>query len=84
MASLVITLRVDPTTGKKDILVDYTSDADALPMEHEEEHRKIIAKLIAGGVVAAEEVGRVIVATPGAAEEPAAATADERTPQKAK
>jgi hypothetical protein len=83
MASLVITLRVDPATGKKDILVDYTSDADALPMEHEDDHRRIVEKLIAGGVVAAEEVGRVVVQTPGEATPAGAAEADrEKVPQK--
>ena len=42
MASLTLRLRVDPATGKKDVIIDYESDADALPMEHEEEHRRLV------------------------------------------
>jgi hypothetical protein len=59
---LTIRLRVDPVTGKKDVLVDYASDADALPMEHEEAHRRLVDRLIEGGLLRAEEVGRVVVA----------------------
>ena len=40
MASLTLSLRIDPATGKKDVLIKYESDADALPSEHEEEHRR--------------------------------------------
>ena len=61
MAELVIQLQVDPATRRKNIVVSYRSDADALPMEHEEEHRRLVEQLIEGGVLKAEEVGRVIV-----------------------
>lgn len=61
MAELVIQLQVDPTTRRKNIVVSYRSDADALPMEHEEEHRRLVEQLVEGGVLKAEEVGRVIV-----------------------
>lgn len=76
MAELTIRLRTDPTTGKKDILVDLRSDADALPHEHERDHRALVQKLIDGGLIRAEEVGQVVVerepeATPQAAPEAA-------------
>ena len=61
MASLTIRLRVDPATGKKDVIVDYESDSDALPQEHEEDHRRLVQKLIAAGVVSAEEMGKLII-----------------------
>lgn len=61
MSSLTIRLRIDPATGKKDILIDYHSDSDALPMEHEEEHRLLVEKLINGGVLQAGEVGKIVV-----------------------
>jgi FtsH ternary system-associated peptide len=61
MAELTIRLVVDPGTGKKDILVGYHSDAGALPIEHEEEHRRLIDQLIKGGVLKAEEIGKVVV-----------------------
>ena len=61
MASLTLSLRIDPATGKKDILIKYESDADALPSEHEEEHRRLVDKLIAGGALMASEVGRILI-----------------------
>lgn len=61
MASLILRLQIDPATGKKDILIKYESDADALPMEHEEEHRRLVDKLIEGGALKASEVGRIVV-----------------------
>ncbi|ATB37123.1 hypothetical protein CYFUS_002544 [Cystobacter fuscus] len=75
MASLILRLQIDPSTGKKDILVKYESDADALPMEHEEEHRRLVDKLIAGGALKASEVGRIIVER-----ETPASTGGEQTP----
>ena len=61
MAEMTIRLRIDPTTGKKDIIVSLSSDADLLPHEHEEQHRKLVEKLIEGGVVQASELGQIIV-----------------------
>ncbi|MFV8754906.1 hypothetical protein ACNOYE_30530 [Nannocystaceae bacterium ST9] len=62
MAELNIRLLIDPTSGKKNIIIEYEADSDALPHEHEEEHRVLIDKLIEGGVVKAEEIGKVVVA----------------------
>jgi hypothetical protein len=61
LASLILRLQVDPATGRKDVVIQYESDSDALPMEHEEEHRRLVDKLIAGGTLKASEVGRIIV-----------------------
>jgi hypothetical protein len=61
MASVTIRLRIDPVTGKKDVLIDYESDADALPVEHEEAHRRVVDRLIEGGLLRAEELGQVVV-----------------------
>jgi hypothetical protein len=61
MAEMTIRLRIDPNTGKKDIVIALRSDADALPHEHEEQHRKLVEKLIEGGVLKAAEVGQIIV-----------------------
>ncbi|MCE9667174.1 hypothetical protein LY474_05030 [Myxococcus stipitatus] len=61
MASLTLRLLVDPATGRKDVVIQYESDSDALPMEHEEEHRRLVDQLIAGGALKASELGRVIV-----------------------
>ena len=48
MAELVLRLVVDPVTGKKTLIADYHSDADALPSEHEEEHRRLVKKVVEG------------------------------------
>ena len=34
MAEMTIRLRVNPETGKKDIIINLRSDEDALPHEH--------------------------------------------------
>ena len=47
-SELTLRLRVDPVTGRREVVVDYTSDADALPIEHE--HRRLAGKVIEGGL----------------------------------
>ena len=61
MAEMTIQLRIDPESGKKDIVVSLRSDEDALPFEHEQQHRELVDKLIEGGVLKAGEAGKVIV-----------------------
>jgi hypothetical protein len=61
MAEMTIRLRCDPATGKKDIIISLRSDADALPHEHEQQHRALVEKLIQGGVVKASELGQIVV-----------------------
>ena len=61
MAEMTIQLRINPETGKKDIIVSLSSDEDALPHEHEQQHRQLVDKLIEGGLLSAAEAGEVIV-----------------------
>lgn len=49
-SSATLKLTVDPTTGKRTITINYTSDADALPHEHEEAHKEVVDKLFEGGI----------------------------------
>jgi FtsH ternary system domain X3-analog len=56
MAELTISLRRDPQTGKHDIIIKLESDADALPHEHEQQHRQLVEK-----VIGKENVGKVII-----------------------
>ncbi len=65
MATLTLRLEIDPVTGKKNVWVKYESDGDALPVEHEEAHRKIVEALLAGGKVKPEELGDVLVEREG-------------------
>ena len=39
MPEMTIRLQIDPATGKKNIVVSLRSDEDALPHEHEQQHR---------------------------------------------
>ncbi len=66
MAELEIRLDIDPQTGKKNVTIKYHSDEDALPMEHEEEHRRLVDQLIDGGALAAHELGTIRVEREGA------------------
>jgi hypothetical protein len=77
MAKMTIRLEIDPATNKKNIIVSLSSDADALPHEHEQQHRALVEKLIQGGVVKASELGKVIIEREEEEREPAA---PEKTP----
>lgn len=61
MPHVTIRLEVDPVTRKKTVILSYESDPGALPLEHEEEHRRIVDKLIEGGALKAHELGKIVV-----------------------
>jgi hypothetical protein len=72
MAEMTIRLIPDPDTGKKNIVISLKSDADALPHEHEQQHRLLADKLIQGGIVKASELGKITVEREEDEKEPAA------------
>lgn len=61
MASVTIRLVIDKATGKKDVVISYASDSDALPFEHEDEHKRVVDKLIEGGALSAADLGKIVV-----------------------
>jgi len=61
MSEITIRLRYNLNSGKKDILIDYHSDEDALPIEHEDDHRTVVEQLLGRGVLRQDEVGEVVV-----------------------
>lgn len=61
MADITIRLLYNLETGKKDVFVDFVSDDDALPIEHEQHHRQVIEELLGKGILKADEVGDVNV-----------------------
>ena len=61
MADINIRMVFNLETGKKDILIDYESDEDSLPFEHEKKHREIVQHLLGKGILQPNEVGNVIV-----------------------
>jgi hypothetical protein len=58
MAEMIIMLRRDPNTGKQNIIIKLDSEPDALPIEHEQQHRELAAKLIGKKP---EDFGEVII-----------------------
>ncbi|KIG14516.1 hypothetical protein DB30_06743 [Enhygromyxa salina] len=82
MAELNIRLLIDPDTGKKNLIIEYESDSDMLPIEHEDEHRRLINELVEGGVVKAEELGKVIVKREREAKIPDAQVEDEQADER--
>ena len=70
MAEVLIVLRRDPTTGKQNIVVKLESDADALPVEHEQMHKDLVEKLIGKGMNV-EDLGDIIIEREGAKIAPA-------------
>jgi hypothetical protein len=71
MAEVTLRLRINPETGKKDIIISMRSDEDALPHEHEQQHRAIVEKLIHGGLVKAADLGKIVVEREEGENEPA-------------
>ena len=65
MAEIEIRLTIDPVTKKKNVVISYRSDSDALPMEHEEDHRRIVDRLIEGGALDAAQLGKIVVEREG-------------------
>jgi hypothetical protein len=61
MAEIRIRLIFNRKSGKKDIFIDYESEDDALPIEHERAHREIVGKLLGQGILRPDETGEIIV-----------------------
>jgi hypothetical protein len=82
MPHVTIRLETDPATRKKTVIISYESEAGALPMEHEDEHRRLVDKLIEGGVLKAQELGKIVVERVQPQSEGAPATQSEQQPQR--
>ena len=61
VADITVKMIFNLETGKKDIWIDYESDDDALPLEHEQDHRHIVEQLLGQGIIQADDVGDVVV-----------------------
>jgi hypothetical protein len=61
VGEIQIRFRMNMESGKKDILIEYESDEDAMRHEHEKDHRNIVERIVGEGLIEAEEVGEVIV-----------------------
>ena len=65
MATLILRLEIDPHTKKRNVLVKLDSDSDALPTEHEEQHKAIVEALLANGGLKAEDIGTITIEREG-------------------
>lgn len=48
MPEVVLRLVRNPRTGAHEVVIDYRSDEDSLPMEHEEQHRAVVSAVLEG------------------------------------
>lgn len=46
MAEVTIRFKYNPATGKRELIIGYESDSDALPHEHERDHRALAEQLL--------------------------------------
>ena len=61
MADIKIRLIYNLDTGKKDLYIDYESEDDALPIEHEQGHRDLIAQILGTAGLTEDEIGDITV-----------------------
>lgn len=59
MAEITIKFRRDGKTGKREIVIHLESDADALPHEHELDHKKLVENLL--GMPLTDDMGEIVV-----------------------
>lgn len=83
MAEMTIRFIPDPATGKRNIIVTLRSDEDALPHEHEQQHKTLVEKLISKGVIAEDEGGNVTITREEEEHEPAAPVSTEQPQRQA-
>lgn len=46
MPEAVLTLKMNPKTGERTLVINYESDPDALSYEHEDDHRAFVESLL--------------------------------------
>lgn len=56
MAEMTIKLEVDPITRKRTVTIGYKGDEDTLPIEHEEDHRKLVSNLLGKKLTSSDTV----------------------------
>ena len=83
MAEMTIRFIPDPVTGKKNIIISLRSDEDALPHEHEQQHKALVEKLINQGTIKEGEIGQIVVTREEDEKEPAAPVGTEQPQRQA-
>ncbi len=57
MAHVTLQLHIDPVSKKREVRIGYTSDADALPMEHDEDHAAVVRRIVGTAAVTRVQAG---------------------------
>lgn len=65
MGAITLSFVFDPENNRRELWVDYESEADWLPAEHERRHREIVKRLVAEGKLDPEMIDRVQVRVAG-------------------
>lgn len=81
MAEVTIRLRHNPRTGERVLVIHYESEADALPHEHERDHRALAERLI-GRPLGELGVDRVLVESGAGIGEKSVEDAPQRAPER--
>ena len=84
MAEVTIRFRHNAKTGKRELVIAYESDDDALAHEHERDHRALVEALL--GVPVTADMGDIVVervAKQGADDEPSQEAAQQAAPARA-
>ncbi len=68
MAQMTIVLRRDAKTGKQNVVVKLDSDPDALPVEHEQDHKALVEKLLGKAGLNPEDLGHIHIEREGVTE----------------
>jgi hypothetical protein len=56
---VTLKLRHNPKTGKRDLVVEYESEDDALAHEHERDHRRFVEQLIGRSIDDLGPIGEI-------------------------
>ena len=65
MGEITLSFVFDPENNKRELWVDYKSEDDWLPAEHEQRHRQIVRRLIAEGKLDPDKIDRIQVTVEG-------------------
>ena len=61
MAKVTLSLKKNVENGKQELVIDYESDGDALPFEHEEDHRDLVNKVLAASSLNLSDIETISV-----------------------
>jgi hypothetical protein len=65
MAAITISFIYDSNTQQRELWVDYESEADWIPVEHERRHLQIVKQLLANAHIAPADIERMHIRVAG-------------------